>query len=253
MSRSGRCAIGVMAKAPVAGRAKTRLVPPLTPAQAAQLSAAFLRDTTENIRLAGQSAPIDGYVAYAPAEAASLFDGHIAAGTGFLLADGSPEMPPRVQGFGRCLLHAMQAMLGAGYSAACVLNSDGPTLPTQVLERAAHALLRGGDCVVFGAADDGGYYLLGARAPHPHLFEDIAWSTDSVAAATRARASALGVPVVEMPVWYDVDDAASLQRLIAGDESADVDAGMVPYPAPATDACLRRFGLRTPPLPVAAQ
>ena len=92
------CAIGVMAKAPQAGRSKTRLCPPLLPAQASRLSAAFLRDITESIARAASVVPIKGYIAYAPAGAEFLFDGHLAAGTGLLLADGSPLLPPDVVG-----------------------------------------------------------------------------------------------------------------------------------------------------------
>src|SRR5277367_4509267 len=120
MTRAQRrptCAIGVMAKAPEAGRSKTRLCPPLLPEQAAALSAAFLRDITENIALATRDVAIAGFVAYAPAGAEALFDGHLAAGTGLLLADGTPPLPPRVQGFGRCLLHAIQALLTGGQRA----------------------------------------------------------------------------------------------------------------------------------------
>jgi hypothetical protein len=123
------CAIGVMAKAPRPGFSKTRLCPPLDPEQAADLSAAFLRDTSENIALAAQQTPIAGYIAYAPAGHESLFDGHLAAGTKLVLADGSAPMPPQVQGFGRCLLHAIQALLAIGHRTAIVLNADGPTLP----------------------------------------------------------------------------------------------------------------------------
>src|SRR5580704_12728206 len=111
---SGDCAIGVMAKAPIPGRAKTRLTPLLTSEEAATLSAAFLRDVTENVRLAAQQAPIRGCIAYAPAGAETLFEDHLAEGTFLVLADGSPRLPPRVQGFGRCLLHAIQAMLAGG-------------------------------------------------------------------------------------------------------------------------------------------
>src|SRR5258708_630562 len=115
------CAIGVMAKAPRPGFSKTRLCPPLRSDQAAALSAAFLRDITENIALAARQRPIAGYVAYAPAGQEALFDGHLAAGTKLLLADGSPPMPPDVLGFGRCLLHAIEAMLARGHAAAVVL------------------------------------------------------------------------------------------------------------------------------------
>ena len=51
------------------------------------------------------------------------------------------------------------------------------------------------------------------RGPHWALFADIAWSTDTVAAQTRERAAALGLDLVELPLWYDIDDAASLDRL----------------------------------------
>jgi rSAM/selenodomain-associated transferase 1 len=243
MERGGICAMGVMAKAPQPGKAKTRLCPPLLPEQAARLSAAFLRDITENIVAASREVPIDGCIAYAPMGTEAWFDGHLADGTGFVLADGSPVMPENVQGFGRCLLHAVQAMLGSGYGAACVVNSDSPTLPTSVLVEAARVLLAPGERVVLGPADDGGYYLLGTKRAHAHLFADIVWSTDAVAETTRLRARELQIPVVELPVWYDVDDASALVRLKA--ELVDCAA------APATYACLERIVSET--LRVAAQ
>jgi rSAM/selenodomain-associated transferase 1 len=212
------CAIGVMAKAPRPGFSKTRLCPPLDPEQAAALSAAFMRDITENIALAARQVPIAGYVAYAPAGQEALFDGHLAADTGLLLADGSQPVPPDVQGFGRCLLHAIKAMLARGHGAAVVLNSDSPTLPTGLLIRTAALLAAEADRVVLGPAEDGGYYLLGMTAAHAHLFADIAWSTDSVAATTRLRAARLGLEVIDLPTWYDVDDQAALDRLL--DETA---------------------------------
>ena len=236
MQASGRVAIGVMAKAPEAGRSKTRLGPPLTPGQAAAMSGAFLRDITANIALAGRQAPIDAYVAYAPAGRETLFDGYLEPGTGLLLADGTGPMPADVQGFGRCLLHAVRSMLGLGFEAACVLNSDSPTLPTALLVHAARALLAPGDRVVLGPAEDGGYYLLGVKAPHARLFADIVWSTDRVASATRARVAELGLECVELPVWYDVDDRMALARLM-------LEVGvMVPFAAPATVSALGRLG-----------
>jgi hypothetical protein len=228
--------MGVMAKAPLPGRAKTRLCPPLRPAQAAALSAAFLRDITENIALAARTVPIDGFIAYAPAGDEASLSGHLAAGTGLVLADGSPAMPPDVRGFGRCLLHAAQALFAMGFGAVCLVNSDSPTLPTEALVAAARALLAPGDRIVLGPANDGGYYLLGMKQPHAHLFADIAWSTDGVAAATLSRTEALGLAAVTLATWYDVDDEASLDRLVAG-----ADGG---YGAPATHAWIERNGLR---------
>jgi uncharacterized protein len=245
ISNNATCAIAVMAKAPQPGRSKTRLVPPLTPEQAAALSAAFLRDITENIAAAGLMAPIHGYIAYAPLGLEALFDGHVADGTRLVLADGSPEMPHKVQGFGRCLLHAIQSLLVGGYGSACVLNSDSPTLPTSILARTAKLLAQPGDRAVLGPADDGGYYLLGLKAVHAHLFEDIAWSTESVAERTALRAKEIGLELVTLPTWYDVDDAASLYRLIDSLEAPGLPKGesLTPFAAPATAACVKPLGL----------
>jgi hypothetical protein len=67
------CGIAVMAKASIPGRAKTRLVPPLTPAEAADFNTAFLRDVADNMAAAARKTPIRGYVAFGPPEFASFF------------------------------------------------------------------------------------------------------------------------------------------------------------------------------------
>ncbi len=231
------CAIAVMAKAPRAGHSKTRLSPPLLPDEARQMSAAFLRDITENIRLAADKADIVGYVAYAPAGMEGLFDGVLAVGTRLVLADGTGEMPRGVDGFGRSLLHATRALFALGHSAVCVLNSDSPTLPTACLVEAADTLAAGSG-VVLGAADDGGYYLLGMSTLQPRLYAGVAWSTAEVAAQTRAAAQSLGLAVHELPVWYDVDDRAALGRLVS-----DLDAGSG-YAAPSTAERVAALNLR---------
>lgn len=245
--RSRLCAIAVMAKAPRAGKVKTRLSPPLEPDEARALSAAFLRDITENLRLAAQEAPIQGFVAYAPAGMEPLFDGLLAPGTQLVLADGSIPPEPGVAGFGLCLLHAVRSLLAQGYGAACVLNSDSPTLPTGVLRDLAQLLLAEGagdrprDRAVLGPADDGGYYVLGMCHAHAGLFRDVAWSTDRVADQTRARAVELGLDLAELPIWFDVDDRAALQRLI--DDRPDPACPHLPYLAPATRAALDGMGI----------
>lgn len=232
---SGRCAIGVMAKVPRPGYSKTRLCPPLRPEQASALSAAFLRDTTTNITRAAQSASICGYAAYAPLGTEEALMPHLAQGTICVLADGSIPVPQGVEGFGRCLFHAIQQMFAAGHVAACVLSSDTPTLPTEFLIAAAEALLTEDDRrVVLGTCDDGGYYLLGMRLPYARLFADIVWSTSSVAATTRMRVAELGLDLVELPRWYDIDDAAALERLIRETNCSD---------APWTHRAVQTLGL----------
>jgi glycosyltransferase A (GT-A) superfamily protein (DUF2064 family) len=224
-----------MAKAPRPGRSKTRLCPPLLPAQAASLSAAFLMDSFHNIAAAAQSAPIASYAAYAPEGSESLFDGLLTDFTRLILADGSPAMPPGVEGFGRCLLHAIQGMLALGHGAACVVSSDSPTIPTRLLVDAARILLAPGERAVLGPSLDGGYYLLGVKSAHAELFTGIAWSTPGVAAATRARARDIGLELVELETWYDVDDHISLGMLMT--ETGG-------FAAPATNHAIDRLGLR---------
>lgn len=226
-----------MAKAPRLGKVKTRLSPPLSPAEAMQMSAAFLRDITENIRRAAQHVDIKGYVAYAPAGLGGLFDGMLADGTALVLADGEMDAPVGVTGLGRSLWHATTALFAQGHSAVCLLNADSPTLATAHLVQAASALARPGAGVVLGPVEDGGYYLLGTPAPHAGLFAGIDWSTDRVAAQTRAAAAGLGLPLQELPPWYDVDDRLALHRLVR-----DLDADG--HGAPATAALVAALRLR---------
>lgn len=233
MSLSGVCAIAVMAKAPRPGHVKTRLQSVLTPAEAAELGAAFLCDVTSNLAEAARHAPIHGYVAYAPAGQEARFDGLLASGTRLVLADGGDGEAPGVEGFGRSLLHAIRALLGMGYGAACVLNADSPTLPTERLVRAAERLLAPGRRAVLGPADDGGYWLLGMQSVEPSLFARIAWSMDDVAAATAARAAEAGLALEDLGAWYDVDDQDSLRRLLQPAAPGDMD-----FHAPATRRCM---------------
>jgi rSAM/selenodomain-associated transferase 1 len=236
---AGNCAIAVMAKAPRPGQVKTRLSPLLQPHEAAEMSAAFLRDVTANIALASREAAISGWVAYAPTGSERLFDGMLEPGTRLVLADGATEPAAGVRGFGLCLLHAARSLLGRGAAAVCLLNSDSPTLPTTLLVEAARLLAAPGDRVVLGPAEDGGYYLLGFKRPHAGLFAEIAWSTELVAAQTRERVAGLELELVELAAWYDVDDPAALRRLVKG-----MDGGvLLPYPAPSTTGLVARLGL----------
>jgi rSAM/selenodomain-associated transferase 1 len=200
------CAIAVMAKASIPGRAKTRLVPPLTVDEAAALNTSFLRDVADNLIGASEHANISGYMAFAPAGSDGFFRGIMPERIG-LLETVAPD-------FGECLLQAATRLLDDGYGAVCLLNSDSPTLPTAYLIGAATALAVPGDRIVLGPSVDGGYYLVGLKQPHRRLFEDVDWSTERVAAQTLARANELGLPVHHLPSWYDVDDADALRVLV---------------------------------------
>jgi len=222
------CAVAVMAKAPRVGEVKTRLVPPLSPEQAAALSAAFIRDIAENILAAAESAPIHGYVAYSPPGSEAAFAG--------VLPDGIRLLPPRSIGLGASLRHGAQDLLAEGYGAVCLVNADSPNLPTAFLVEAVQALQQAGDRVVLGPAEDGGYYLIGLKRPHARLFEEIEWSTERVFAQTLDRAVELRLDTVSLPRWYDVDDIASLRRV--ADEILGAGAPGA-YAAPNTARLLR--------------
>jgi hypothetical protein len=224
---TGRCAVAIMAKAPRWGEVKTRLVPPLTPAEATALSVAFLRDAAENILCAAKTAAIDGWVAYSPPGSQATF--------ATMLPDGIRLLPSRRPGLAASLADATEDLLMAGYATVCLVNNDSPTLPTAVLIEAVQALAAPGDRAVLGPAADGGYYLIGLKRLHRRLFEDIDWSTERVLRQTLDRTVEIGLATVTLPVWYDVDDVTSLRRL--ADEIAAADRGG--YPAPHTAAALR--------------
>ena len=133
MQEQSCCAIAVMAKTPQPGRSKTRLCPPMRHDHAAWLSEGFLRDMFHNIARAARQAPIAGYAAYAPAGSQAAMRALLPPDMGLVLADGTLSMPRDVQGFGRSLLQAIKALFALGHPAACVLNSDSPTLPTACL------------------------------------------------------------------------------------------------------------------------
>jgi rSAM/selenodomain-associated transferase 1 len=237
VARGERCAIAIMAKAPSAGRVKTRLSPLLSPQEARDLGSCFLTDITANLALAAGEAPLDPYVAFAPAGSEAAFGSIVTPGTAFVLADGSRPAPPGVSGFGACLLQAVCTLSESGYGGIVLLNSDSPTLPTSLLVRAVHQLLAARDGVVLGPSLDGGYYLIGVRHPHAELFRAIDWSTERVAAQTRQRAQGQGLEVIELDPWYDVDEPRSLQRLV--DELASpAPNSAVAYGAPVTRAYL---------------
>ena len=203
----GTCAVAVMGKASVPGRVKTRLIPQLGAVGAARLNTAFLQDVVGNVIEAGRAAGIVPYIAFGPAGAEAFFREHLPVEVGLLECS--------LPNFGDCLFAAITRLLERGHEAACVLNADSPTLPTRYLIQAARTLAEPGDRAVLGPSTDGGYYFLGLKHAHRRLFDDIEWSTPRVCAQTLERAAEIGLPVVVLDPWYDVDDAAGLQQLSA--------------------------------------
>ena len=198
-----RCALALMAKVPFAGEVKTRLTPPLNPEEAAILSTCFLRDMTTNLAELNANGT-EGVVLYTPADAETLLRDLL---PGFRLFAQHGET------LGERLINAADELLSSGFESVCLINSDSPTLPGEILRTAASMVMQEGDRVVLGPSQDGGYYLIGIKRPHRCLFERIAWSTADVLAHTIERAAEINLPVDLLPMWYDVDDAATLRLL----------------------------------------
>ena len=204
-AHAGKHALAVMSKAPRAGKVKTRLSPPLTLAQTAALNVCFLEDTCQNIASVEHGAL--GLVCYTPIGDESAFDG--------LLPGEFALIPQRGDAFGERLLAAAEDILACGFTSVCLIDSDSPTVPHAAFEQAVLELDQPGDRIVLGPSHDGGYYLIGLKHSHPEPFNRISWSTPAVTEETRQRCRDANLDVVDLPLWYDVDDATALALLNA--------------------------------------
>ena len=194
-------ALIVFAKAPVPGRVKTRLTPPLAPEDAAALYAAFLHDS------------LDAYTApdaFGEAVAVRLYlAGNEEAPN--VARPGLSVHRQRGEGLGARMQRSFVETFAAGFGRAVIVGTDHPTLPLAFLDEAFRAL-REPLTAVIGPSDDGGYYALGLNDLVPGLF-DMAYSHGDVFEATLDRVVASRVQAVVLPAWYDVDDADALGRL----------------------------------------
>jgi rSAM/selenodomain-associated transferase 1 len=196
-------ALIVMAKEPLPGGTKTRLCPPLSDQQAADLYRCFLLDTLELMQRVESVQPV---VSYLPDEAVSFFR---------TLAPPDFELIPQVGAdLGERLDNVLTHFLENGYRQAVVMDSDSPSLPLDYVRHAFRELDDPDVDVVLGPCEDGGYYLIGLKSPRPVLFRGVAMSTSTVMAETLARAEQQGLRVACLPRWYDVDTYEDLVRLI---------------------------------------
>jgi len=201
----GHCALAVMTKAPRAGHVKTRLVPPLTADEAAELNKCFLRDTAGRISSATKNKEAGGIAVYTPIGAESAYDD--------ILPGDFSLLPQREGDFGERLWFAAQDLFRCGFDSVCLIDSDSPTVPAENFSKAIELLKPKGDRILLGPCDDGGYYLIGLKKPHRALFEQIDWSTKRVFDQTLHRAREINLEVQLLPTGYDIDDAAGLRRL----------------------------------------
>ena len=207
----------------MAGRVKTRLIGELTAQQAADLHAAFLSDVCDAVT----QGDFESTIAWALEEAEPIPDG---VGEHRL-----PGLRQRGDDLGDRLYRILLDGTRDGAHVAA-LGSDHPELEHGTVARAFDLLDSGAD-VVLGPTPDGGYFLiaLAAGAVHRHLFEGIAWSTETVRRQTISRCDDLGLRVSLLPQGHDVDVAQDLEDLAGRLASR-------PGGCPATRGLLRRWG-----------
>jgi uncharacterized protein len=207
--RRRRDVLAVIAKEPVAGLAKTRLVPALGAAGAARAAAAMLADTLAAVRSTGA----EPWLCFTPAEARERL-GRLAPGFG-LLAQAPGDLGDR-------LAACLADLLAAGADRVAIVGADTPQVPPASYRR-AFALLDRAD-VVLGPALDGGYYLVAAKAARPELFVGVPMGTGLVLAETLRRAAGRGLVVELLPPLRDLDRLEDLGAALAAGELAGAPA-----------------------------
>jgi uncharacterized protein len=216
VTRTRPIAVAIMAKAPLPGQVKTRLCPPLSPDEAAGLYRCFLLDKIQQVRALERAQPV---IAYAPEDAGQIFGA---------MAPDLELLPQRGANLGVRLTGILERLLEAGHDGAVAIDSDTPTLPVRLLQQAVDRLADDPALdVVLGPTEDGGYYLIGLKAPQPVLFTDMPWSTADVLPETVRRAEGRRLRLAQLPPWYDVDTSEDLDRLRA--ELARSEARVAPF------------------------
>jgi len=195
----------VFAKVPEAGSVKTRLTSLLTPAEAAGLYAAFLKDALLQYTQLGV-----GVRLYLNPTSVHLPEG--------LLLEGVSVHTQTGTGLGERMQRAFLETFAAGGQHVVVIGTDHPTLPSAFINHAFEAL-EAPYSICIGSSEDGGYYLLGMNEFYPVLFEDMTYSHPKVLIETLARAEHTDARLTILPGWYDVDTPATLRRLVCDVEA----------------------------------
>jgi hypothetical protein len=217
----------IMAKAPRPGRVKTRLTPSL-PVEAVTAFYRCLLDDT--VTLARSLDDVEIAIMCPEPDVDEL---------ACLVGDGVRVVPQTGEGLAAGLTSAFARFAAFGRQRVVAFNSDSPHLPASVLENAFEALIR--HDVIVGPTHDGGYYLVGAKATYPGLFESDGMGTKSALDALLTRARTLQLAVGFTDPFYDIDVAADLTRLAT-------DLRLAPARAQRTAAWLEQWGQAEPHL-----
>jgi uncharacterized protein len=189
-----RPVIMLFAKAPLPGRVKTRLSPPLPPDLAARLHDAFVRDTLESLHSLDKSADLELHTDIPTDAWADI------------------AVPRKLQhegDLGLKMLQALDEALRTGRKRVMIVGSDSPTLPPDHLD----LLLRAPEDVALGPTLDGGFYAIACTRVHPRIFDGVQWSAADTLDRTVRAIHACGLTVAQGAAWYDVDTPEDLERL----------------------------------------
>lgn len=206
-------ALLIFAKRPLPGKVKTRLVPPLSPEQAAYLYRCMLGDV---MAMVASFTDLSLYLFYEDIGGAREYFAGIAPGI--------KSLPQEGKDLGERMAEAFRVVFAMGHGSAVVIGTDAPDLPPAFIEEAFGRLESGKDKAVFGPCEDGGYYLLGITRLHCALFRDLPWSSGALLGESLKRAQEAGIEVSLLPMWHDVDTAADLERpeLLAEENGASL-------------------------------
>ena len=193
----------IFAKAPLAGLAKTRLIPALGARGAADLARRMLAHTLEQAQSAAVG-PVE--LCMTPSRSDPAWQSFVTPATVTWSDQGEGDLGMRMARAAERVSRSGEALL--------LIGTDCPALDSTGLRLAAESL-KTFDATLVPTAD-GGYVLLGLNHYHPSLFQDIEWSTPAVASETRNRLEQLGWKVREHPVLHDIDEPADLAWLPAG-------------------------------------
>ena len=213
--RTMRPVVIVMVKAPRPGLVKTRLSPPLQPAEAASLARCFIEDVVSS----ALSVSPNVIVAFTPANERTMMEGFLPSSVGWLEQQGHD--------LGERLISAIAYAHNLGFGPIIVLGVDSPTLPPSLIDEAFHDLSSGPADVALGPTADGGYYLVGVRKPEPLIFQNVIWSSPHTFAQTARNVRLLKLRLLTLAQWYDVDtfdDLKCLDNELRSDEDARVRA-----------------------------
>jgi rSAM/selenodomain-associated transferase 1 len=196
-------ALVVMAKAPIPGSVKTRLMPVFSAPQAAALARALLVDQLEHLRAFRNA---DLYLAFTPLGARRSI--RRLTPTRFEI------FPQRGVGLGARMQNSFATLFAKGYKRIVLIGGDLPPVPLTDLAQAFADLDHPRPSAVLGPSLDGGYYLIGLNRDQPALFHRMIWSHDRVFAQTLEKLEVSGVRSKQLRPWFDVDTIDDVRRLL---------------------------------------